>query len=68
MKQYVTATCALFGLLTLAHVWRLTQEPHLARDPWGSFSSPSPPAVCASGPWLSLERGAHHEAALRLTT
>ena len=34
MKAYVTTTGAVFGLLTVAHVWRVTQESHLARDPW----------------------------------
>jgi hypothetical protein len=46
MKQYVTATCALFGLLTLAHVWRLTQEPHLARDPWFLFFTLAAGGLC----------------------
>ena len=27
-------TGALFGLLTLAHVWRMIEEGHLAKDPW----------------------------------
>jgi len=27
-------TGLLFGCLTLAHVWRLFEEPHLAGDPW----------------------------------
>lgn len=34
MKSYVIATGVLFGLLTLAHVWRIIEEPHLATDPW----------------------------------
>ena len=34
MKGYVITTGALFGLLTMAHIWRMVQEPHLARDPW----------------------------------
>jgi hypothetical protein len=34
MKTYVIATGVLFGLLTLAHVWRMFEEPHLASDPW----------------------------------
>ena len=34
MKAYVATTGALFLLLTVAHVWRATQETHLARDPW----------------------------------
>jgi len=35
MKTYVTTTGAVFGLLTLAHLWRIIEEwPHLAKDPW----------------------------------
>ena len=34
MRTYVIVTGVIFGLLTLAHIWRLTVEPHLARDPW----------------------------------
>ena len=35
MKAYVITTGAVFGLLTLAHLWRAFAEgPHLATDPW----------------------------------
>jgi hypothetical protein len=35
MKAYVMTTGILFGLLTVAHVWRALEEgPHLATDPW----------------------------------
>ena len=35
MKAYVGTTGAVFGLLTIAHVWRVAEEGmHLARDPW----------------------------------
>lgn len=34
MKTYVVTTGAIFGLLTLAHLWRMTVERHLASDPW----------------------------------
>ncbi len=35
MKAYVMTTGALFGLLTLAHLWRIVEEGrHLATDPW----------------------------------
>ncbi len=34
MKTYVMTTGTVFGLLTLAHVWRAFSEgPHLATDP-----------------------------------
>ena len=34
MKVYVIATGVVFGLLTVVHLWRLVEEPHLASDPW----------------------------------
>lgn len=34
MKAYVVTTGAAFGLLTVAHIWRIFLEPHLAKDPW----------------------------------
>jgi hypothetical protein len=35
MKTYVTTTGVVFGLLALAHVWRVIAEGSgLARDPW----------------------------------
>jgi len=34
MKAYVMTTGAVFGLLTLAHIWRVfAEEPRLARNP-----------------------------------
>ena len=34
MKAYVMTTGVVFGLLTLAHIWRAGEEPHLATEPW----------------------------------
>jgi hypothetical protein len=35
MKAYVITTGAVFGLLTLAHIWRLIAErPQLGTEPW----------------------------------
>jgi hypothetical protein len=34
MKAYVITTGTVFGLLTVAHIWRVfAEEPHLATDP-----------------------------------
>ena len=33
MKAYVITTAAIFGLITIAHIWRVTVERHLATDP-----------------------------------
>ena len=35
MKAYLMTTGAIFGLITLAHLWRMIAEwPHLATEPW----------------------------------
>ncbi len=35
MKAYLASTGTIFGLITLAHVWRIVAESAaLARDPW----------------------------------
>ena len=34
MRSYVMVTGAVFGLLVLVHIWRMTVEPYLLRDPW----------------------------------
>ena len=34
MRAYVATTGAIFVLLTVAHVVRVFQETHLAREPW----------------------------------
>ena len=34
MKAYIVATGVLFGLITVAHVWRMFEERQLAREPW----------------------------------
>ncbi len=35
MKAYVLTTGVVFGLLTLAHLWRIAAEGwHLLTDPW----------------------------------
>lgn len=34
MKAYVITTGSIFGLIVVAHVWRVIEEgPHLATDP-----------------------------------
>lgn len=34
MKAYVVTTGTLFGLITLAHLWRMVEERRLATEPW----------------------------------
>jgi len=33
MKAYVMTTGAVFGLITLAHIWRMFMEGHLVTEP-----------------------------------
>ena len=34
MRAYVMTTGTIFGLVTLAHVWRMVEERQLATTPW----------------------------------
>lgn len=34
MKTYVMATGTVFGLITLAHLWRMVEERQMATEPW----------------------------------
>jgi hypothetical protein len=35
MKAYLIVTSSVFGLITLAHIWRIVAEnAHLAMEPW----------------------------------
>ena len=34
MKAYVVTSGGVFGLLVVAHIWRVIEEPALAKDPW----------------------------------
>ncbi|MGH7724531.1 MAG: hypothetical protein ACREOU_03810 [Candidatus Eiseniibacteriota bacterium] len=48
MKAYVGMTGALFGLLVLAHVWRVLEEGrHLAADPMFVAITIAAAALCA---------------------
>ena len=55
MKTYVITTGALFGLLTLAHIWRAIDERHLATDPWYILITVASAALCVWA-WLLLRR------------
>lgn len=47
MKSYLITTGTLFGLLTLAHVWRVFEEGrHLVMDPWYVLVSVISAAMC----------------------
>lgn len=55
MKAYVVTTGAVFGLLTLAHIWRVFVEPHLATDPWFILVTLIALALCIWA-WRVLKR------------
>jgi hypothetical protein len=47
MKAYVITTGAVFGLVTLLHIWRGIEEgPHLAADPWYILLTLAAAALC----------------------
>jgi hypothetical protein len=47
MKAYVMTTGAVFGLLTLAHIWRAIEEgPHLAANPGWVLITLAAAALC----------------------
>jgi hypothetical protein len=47
MKAYVMTTGSIFGLLVLAHVWRVIEEgPHLATDPAYVLITAASAALC----------------------
>jgi hypothetical protein len=47
MNAYVMSTGAVFGLFTLAHIWRvIAEEPHLAREPWYVLITAAAAALC----------------------
>jgi hypothetical protein len=47
MKAYVITTGAIFGLLTVAHLWRIAAEgSHLATDPFFLLATLISAALC----------------------
>jgi hypothetical protein len=47
MKAYLITTGTVFGLLTLAHIWRIVaEEPQLAREPWFILITTVAAALC----------------------
>jgi hypothetical protein len=47
MKAYLITTAAIFGLLTLVHIWRAVSESGLvAREPWFILITALSAALC----------------------
>jgi uncharacterized membrane protein len=58
MKAYLITTGALFGLITIAHLWRMVYEGHLATDPWYLILTVAAAFLCLwAGRLLRLSRG-----------
>jgi len=55
MRSYVIATGVIFGLITIAHLWRIAEEPHLAREPW-FLGLTALSAALAVGAWRLARR------------
>jgi len=56
MKAYVITTGAVFGLLTLAHIWRVfAEDRRLATDPWFILITAAAAALCLWA-WHLLRR------------
>jgi hypothetical protein len=56
MKAYVITTGSVFGLLVLAHLLRVFEEPHLVRDPFFVFVTLAATALCLWS-WRVLRPG-----------
>ena len=57
MKIYVGVTGALFGLVTLIHIWRMVEEgPRMAEAPWYILITATTAALCVWGFWLLRRR------------
>ena len=55
LRAYVMTTGAVFGLLSLAHLWRIIVERHLATDPWFILVTVAAGALCVWA-WRLLRR------------
>ncbi|MEO8217532.1 MAG: hypothetical protein ABI718_10670 [Acidobacteriota bacterium] len=58
MKTYTIVTGAIFGLITVAHVWRMFVERSMAAQPWFVLLSVASAILCLwAGSLLRSERG-----------
>jgi hypothetical protein len=55
LRTYVIVAGSVFGLLTVAHIWRIAVEPHLAREPWFIFTTVASALLCF-GAWRVARR------------
>jgi uncharacterized membrane protein len=55
MRAYVLTTGILFGIVTLAHVWRMIEERPMATVPWYILITVATGALCFWA-WRLLRR------------
>jgi hypothetical protein len=55
MRAYVLTTGILFGIVTLAHVWRMIEERSMATVPWYILITVATGALCFWA-WRLLRR------------
>ncbi len=57
MKAYLTTTAVVFGLLTLAHIWRgIAEGRQLAMQPWFILLTLASAVLCVWGLRLLWQR------------
>jgi hypothetical protein len=60
MKAYVVTTGTVFGLLTVAHLWRIAEEgAHVVRDPWFLLTTVTAASLCLWS-WRVLRAASRH--------
>ncbi|MET0212841.1 MAG: hypothetical protein ABW292_07560 [Vicinamibacterales bacterium] len=55
MRAYVLTTGVIFGIVTLAHVWRMIEEKPMATEPWYILITVATGALCLWA-WRVLRR------------
>ena len=55
MRAYVLTTGVIFGIVTLAHVWRMIEERQMATEPWYILITVATGALCLWA-WLVVRR------------
>jgi hypothetical protein len=53
LRTYVIVAGVVFSLLTLAHIWRLAVEPHLATEPWFMLATVVAAALAVAAWWVA---------------
>lgn len=55
MKTYVLTTGIIFGLITVAHLWRMIEERQMATEPWYVLITVATAVLCVWA-WLLVRR------------